>query len=100
MLFGAMKNIIADLNLLPKIGPLNSVSQMDGNPTNQPIELKIKMAPIAPINVRPGRRYQLKPQESLLDVSKTFDINLNTLIELNDINLNAPPPPGTEIRLD
>ena len=100
MLFGAMKSRVADLSLLPKPSMLSEVTTLKPNPINSPLAITVKKEVPVLSERKKVKTHQLRPEESLLDISDKYNIKLSTLIEINEIDVQSPPPPGAEIRLE
>jgi len=96
MLYGAMKRKAELLNNLDQQN-LRSVVY-----TSDSINSLIAPSPVSVSLPVPAkfRTYQLKPQESLQEVAIRNDMTLIELMDLNDVDLNAPPPPGATLRLE
>lgn len=101
MLYGAMKNKVEEFALLnAQSNAKLHISSSDQSPLNNPIRVPSRM--IVPTKLTPirGRTYQLKPGETLMEVSKKEKIKLSKLIELNDINLDEPLRQGAVLKLN
>ena len=100
ILFGAMKKKMMDLSLLPMTTRLMEVNHSGHNPITSPLKLPLEIERLEILEPKPFKTYQLRPEESLLDVSRNFDIKLTELVKINNIDPESPPPPGAEIRLE
>ena len=101
MLFGAMKKKVQEIMILPveeSIGQLTmKAHDMPQGPQNVS---SVHSELTAPEVRKKYRTYTLSPNESLLDVAEREGVTLKDLIDLNQININQPPAPGSTIRLD
>ena len=101
ILFGALKRKAIQVVSLDAHKPgLSEVFSVKGNnPSEFPVKIGLVMTPVAPLEQN-VKLYQLKPQESLLDVARAYDIKLAKLINLNQIDMSDMPAPGSVIRLE
>lgn len=100
LLYGAMKKRVLDLSLLPKPAMLTEVNHKGYNPISQPVKLSLQMEIAEKVASKDFKTYQLRPEESLLDVARNFNLKLTELVKINKIDPASPPPAGAEIRLE
>ena len=107
-MYGSMRNRVIEMSELDKLPTLNVSESLNG------LRAKPDM-PGVPLNQnnRQGenaqedfhalsnryRYYKLMAQQSLNDVAELFEISLEHLIHVNEIDLNNPPTPGTMIKV-
>lgn len=77
-----------------------SIGQMGGITSTQLSRMTELPKPVPVQLNQQVRTYQLRPQETILDVAIAHDIKLATLLKLNDIDLSNPPAPGVVLRLE
>ncbi len=100
MLYGAMKRKLSEISRIEKSPYSLHITSLGNNPVDSPIRLSVEMSSLAVLTNTREALYQLKPQESLIDVARANDIKLSTLLKLNDIDPQSPPRQGTRIRLN
>lgn len=106
-LFGSMKRRVMNLdnmNKLPgndkrlvEVTSLNSNEDMPTLPS-EPINNDVEGLQSS-TNQR-YKYYKLQSQQSLLDVVDMFDISLEELVRVNQIDINNPPAPGSVIKIE
>ena len=99
MLYGAMKRKLSEITRLEQSPYSLHITSTGHNPIDLPQPMTVEMSSLAVLSQDRGDLYQLKPQESLMDVAAKHDIKLSTLMKLNDIDPNLPPLQGQKIRL-
>ncbi len=99
-LWGAIKKKAISTSKLPSLNNLHRVQLEDKDSRKIPIRIGMVITPVAPIENSKFKTYQIKPQESLLDVARSHNIKLSRLISMNQIDPSQPVPPGTIIRLE
>lgn len=99
MLYGAMKRKLSEITRLDQSPYSLHITSTGHNPVDLPKPMTVEIAPLAVLSQDRGDLYQLKPQESLMDVAVKHDIKLSTLMQLNEIDPNLPPLQGQKIRL-
>ncbi len=99
MLYGAMKRKLSEITRLDQSTYSLHITSTGNNPIELPQPLTVEISPLAVLSHGRTDLYQLKPQESLMDVAAAHDIKLSTLMKLNDIDPNLPPQQGQKIRL-
>ena len=99
MLYGAMKRKLSEITRLDQSPYSLHITSTGHNPVDLPKPMTVEVAPLAVLSQDRGDLYQLKPQESLMDVAVKHDIKLSTLMQINEIDPNLPPLQGQKIRL-
>lgn len=101
MLYGAMKKKLSELTQLENRAVTSQVFSNLHDPLNVPRKLTFNMMPVEALTSRKKvRTYQLKPQESLMDVAQANNIKLSALLKINDIDVESPLRQGATIRLE
>ncbi len=99
MLYGAMKRKLSEITRLDKSPYSLHITSTGSSPVDLPQPMTVEMSSLAVLSQERDDLYQLRPQESLMDVAEQYDIKLSTLLKLNDIDPNLPPQQGQKIRL-
>lgn len=99
MLYGAMKRKLSEITRLDKSPYSLHITSTGSSPVDLPQPMTVEMSSLAVLSQERDDLYQLRPQESLMDVAEHYDIKLSTLLKLNDIDPNLPPQQGQKIRL-
>ena len=99
MLYGAMKRKLSEISRLDKSQYSLHITSIGNNPVDLPQPMTVEMSSLAVLSQGRDDLYQLKPQESLMDVAKKHDMKLSTLLKLNDIDPSLPPQQSRRIRL-
>lgn len=99
MLYGAMKRKLSEITRLDKSPYSLHITSTGSSPVDLPQPMTVEMSSLAVLSQERDDLYQLRPQESLMDVAAQYDIKLSTLLKLNDIDPNLPPQQGQKIRL-
>lgn len=101
-LYGSMKRKLMEMKPvhIPALEAVDILEEIDIQPSVPgvpPAEMPIKEE-----KIQTAGRYRfiiLQPQQSLMDVVAIYDITLEELIKLNEIDLNDPPSAGTELKI-
>jgi membrane-bound lytic murein transglycosylase D len=105
-LYGNMKRRVLDLEIMDALPNVNtSMTELKSNDDNRqtpelPEQPSNKESGNLQVNASRYKYYKLQSQQSLLDVVDLFDVSLDELIKINEIDINNPPAPGTVIKIE